>query len=810
MKKNIPIFKTMLLAIAMITSGATLQAQNIILSENFSSITTGDNTTTSGSGTVWTGENTNFPTFTSAYMAGGAIKLGTASFVGSLTSKNLNLSVNGGVFKVKFKVKGWSTVEGNIKITVTDLPAQTVSYTAIYSSPFEQKELTFEGGTANATVKIETTAKRAFIDDVVIYYENDTTPMLTITPQSLNAFTYKYGAGTPSAQQNFTVSGVNLTNEVTITAPSNYQISTTAGADFVPTNAIILPITGGVLTSTIIYVQLKAGLAASNYNENIAITSPGTTSKEVACNGNVACVPSGLSFATSTMNRWVGNSTFTQVATSLSAAPITYSSNLPAYATVNASTGEVTILSSGVTTISATQAASSQYCATTATYTLNISASEPTLAIKEINTSQMATEIGSTDAETIMAAGLNLTSDINLEITGANANQFSLSTSTIAQTTGKAPNTVVTITYKPTENATHKATLTLWGGTAPSLTYVLNGTATYAALNTPVATAATNKTANKFTANWDIVTGAKSYDLDVFTKSAGTETTTDLFISEYVEGLNNNKAIEIFNGTGISVNLADYSLKKQLNAAGNYTTETVFSGTLANNDVYVLANTAANATILAVADVKNSTTASFNGNDAIALFKNGVKIDEVGIFNQSTNWGADVTFIRKPAIISPKETYDAKEWETKATDYIADLGKHTISATTPSKTSISGFPMTNITDNFKTVTGLTPNTKYYYSITAKNPNVTSIASNEIMVTTANATGLENATMNLSVSTINGQIIINATAGETVNIYNTIGQQLISKPAIEGINTIAVNVKGVVIIKVGNRVAKVIL
>ncbi|MEI8084656.1 MAG: lamin tail domain-containing protein [Paludibacter sp.] len=63
---------------------------------------------------------------------------------------------------------------------------------------------------------------------------------------------------------------------------------------------------------------------------------------------------------------------------------------------------------------------------------------------------------------------------------------------------------------------------------------------------------------------------------------------------------------------------------------------------------------------------------------------------------------------------------------------------------------------------------------------------------------------------LSISTLNGKIQLNASAGETVNIYNAIGQQLLSKVAVEGLNTIAVTARGVVIVKVGNRVAKVIL
>ena len=40
---------------------------------------------------------------------------------------------------------------------------------------------------------------------------------------------------------------------------------------------------------------------------------------------------------------------------------------------------------------------------------------------------------------------------------------------------------------------------------------------------------------------------------------------TDLFISEYLEGWSNNKAIEIFNPTDAAVDLSDYRLERYSN-----------------------------------------------------------------------------------------------------------------------------------------------------------------------------------------------------------------------------------------------------
>ena len=44
---------------------------------------------------------------------------------------------------------------------------------------------------------------------------------------------------------------------------------------------------------------------------------------------------------------------------------------------------------------------------------------------------------------------------------------------------------------------------------------------------------------------------------------------TELFISEYVEGSSNNKALEIYNGTGAPVNLAAAGYSLQMHFNGN-------------------------------------------------------------------------------------------------------------------------------------------------------------------------------------------------------------------------------------------------
>ncbi len=72
------------------------------------------------------------------------------------------------------------------------------------------------------------------------------------------------------------------------------------------------------------------------------------------------------------------------------------------------------------------------------------------------------------------------------------------------------------------------------------------------------------------------------------------------------------------------------------------------------------------------------------------------------------------------------------------------------------------------------------------------------------------TGVENPTLQASVYVTNGNIVLTAAAGQKVEIFNSVGQRLLNVTAVEGVNTIPVNAKGVVIVKAGNSLTKVVL
>ena len=103
----------------------------------------------------------------------------------------------------------------------------------------------------------------------------------------------------------------------------------------------------------------------------------------------------------------------------------------------------------------------------------------------------------------------------------------------------------------------------------------------------------------------------------------------ELFFSEYIEGSSNHKALEIYNGTAGSIPLAGYDIQMCFNGNPVCTLTIPLTGSVAAGDVHVVAQSSANATILAQADQTNG-SGWFNGDDAVLLRKNGVVIDSIG------------------------------------------------------------------------------------------------------------------------------------------------------------------------------------
>ena len=169
----------------------------------------------------------------------------------------------------------------------------------------------------------------------------------------------------------------------------------------------------------------------------------------------------------------------------------------------------------------------------------------------------------------------------------------------------------------------------------------------------------------------DATDGVPSDESDNFFSITGTQITTDLFISEYIEGSSYNKALEIFNGTGSIVDLSGYKIALYSNGATTPTNTLNLSGTLPNGEVYVIAHGSAGANILAIADI-TSAVANWNGNDHVSLqFSNATPIDGIGVWgvDPSSGWDvAGVTDATKDHTIVRKSTVTAGnlDWTSSA------------------------------------------------------------------------------------------------------------------------------------------------
>ncbi len=167
-------------------------------------------------------------------------------------------------------------------------------------------------------------------------------------------------------------------------------------------------------------------------------------------------------------------------------------------------------------------------------------------------------------------------------------------------------------------------------------------------------------------------------------------TSTGLFLSEYIEGTSNNKALELFNGTGASVDLAagGYNVQMFFNGSASAGLTINLTGTVADGDVFVVAQSSADPAILAQADQTNG-SGWFNGDDAVVLRKGTLLIDVIGQigFDPGTEWGtsltstADNTLRRKASIIAGdpdgSNAFDpAIEWDGFATNSFDALGCH--------------------------------------------------------------------------------------------------------------------------------------
>lgn len=280
---------------------------------------------------------------------------------------------------------------------------------------------------------------------------------------------------------------------------------------------------------------------------------------------------------------------------------------------------------------------------------------------------------GDTAGKNIVLNGINFTGDLILRLKNQ-SQAFALLRHSVAPAellTGSSTR----IIFQPGHAGTFRDTLVLEGGglTQPLLV-PLEGKASRQLM----ALEPENVTPVGASLQWIADPLATGYEVTV---TKGALRAGNLFISSYVEGSSFNKAIELYNGTGASVSLADYALAKQSNGTGAYESVFALKGELADGESIIILNKlCTNETLKSIAGLFADSVLNFNGNDAVALLHNHLRIDAVGFFDAGAEllWGENKTLHRKPTITHPTTFFNESEWIATGEDDFSSLQHHSI------------------------------------------------------------------------------------------------------------------------------------
>lgn len=232
------------------------------------------------------------------------------------------------------------------------------------------------------------------------------------------------------------------------------------------------------------------------------------------------------------------------------------------------------------------------------------------------------------------------------------------------------------------------------------ITYFSTATPNYMNINI-LCTSPTNPVAN-----------SEAYVDDLSFYTAPTQP-TDLFISEYIEGSSNNKAFEIFNGTGATVDLANYQIAQAVNGGGWAYYHTFPAGaSIANNDVWVIITDQVDTSLFSAANADQvmayPSVVHFNGDDARALIKiigtDTIIVDQFGNPDIDPGSAWDVagtteatknhTLVRKSSVLQGTTDWSASfgtdaansEWVVYNQNDFSFLGFHSLTSPDPTLT----------------------------------------------------------------------------------------------------------------------------
>ena len=258
---------------------------------------------------------------------------------------------------------------------------------------------------------------------------------------------------------------------------------------------------------------------------------------------------------------------------------------------------------------------------------------------------------------------------------------------------------------------------------------------------------------------------------------------TTVFISEYIEGSGSNKALEVFNNSGDSIDLTDFSLAIYTNGSETISFEYQLSeiqDSLANQGNLVIANSSSDSILQEIADTTQFSITNFNGDDALALLYKGNIIDvfgEIGADPGSawdvagiTEASQDKTLVRKASVMEGNpdnlssfgNNQMDSEWIVYDTDEFSYLGNH-FRCNAPTE-QLSNISIQNITEYSAELNWNAPTDLHSIVLIKEGSEV-----DFPPISGTNYTG--NSDFSLADELGNGNKIVFASNGENVSISN---------------------------------------
>jgi len=229
------------------------------------------------------------------------------SFSGCISDPTISLG--GTIASLDYYENNGPSSEGNFSVSGSNL---TNDISVSVSSNFEISLTSGSGfasavtvsqtaGTAEATtiyVRLSSGLSSDTYDGIVTASSNGATdntlsisgivspenPEFTVTA-NLDDFNYLASTGGPSPEDSFSVEGLFLQDDISITAPTNYEVSLTTATGF-GSSVTISPDQSGTVASTDVFVRLAGSLSAGNYTGDITISSTGVADEIITVNGN--------------------------------------------------------------------------------------------------------------------------------------------------------------------------------------------------------------------------------------------------------------------------------------------------------------------------------------------------------------------------------------------------------------------------------------------------------------------------------------------------------------------------------------------